>query len=76
MITLTTSTNHARRETTVTAKTAAGHFLCAETWVGTGARVAVALAQHVRRSAENLERRLNIAQATSSTQARLLAERL
>ncbi|TGE29708.1 hypothetical protein [Hymenobacter metallicola] len=76
MITLSTTTNRVLRETTVTAKTTAGVFLCAETWSGTGARVAVQLAQHVRRSAENLERRLHIAQATSTTQARLLAERL
>lgn len=72
----TTTTNHARRETTVTAFDAKGNYLTCETWVGTGKRVASALEQQVRRSAEQLVRRENIAVATSATQARHLAARL
>ena len=77
MITLKTTTNTALRETTVTAIDARGHFLCCETWSGTGSRLAVALAGHVRASAEQLQRRHNLATASSTTsETRLLAERL
>lgn len=76
MIYLNTTTNHALRETTVTATDAAGNYLCAETWSGTGGRVSVALAQQVRRSAEQLQRRQNIATATSVSEHRQLASRL
>lgn len=76
MIHLSTTTNKILRETTVTAKDAAGNYLCSETWSGTGGRVSVALAQQVRRSAEQLQRRQNIAAAASVSEARQLAARL
>ncbi|RSK33930.1 hypothetical protein [Hymenobacter metallilatus] len=76
MITLSKSIDHARRETTITATDAAGRYLCSETWSGTGSRVAVALAQHVRTSAEQLQRRQNIATAASVSEARQLSSRL
>jgi hypothetical protein len=84
MLTLKTTTNAALRETTVTATDAKGHFLCCETWSGTGSRLAVALASHVRASAEQQQRRLNLAAASttlrdapaSPNETRLLAERL
>ncbi|AHJ98964.1 hypothetical protein [Hymenobacter swuensis] len=76
MIKTNTTTNAARRETTVTATDTKGNYLTHETWVGTGKRVASALEQQVRRSAEQLQRRENIAAATSATEARHLAARL
>jgi hypothetical protein len=76
MLTLKTTTNAALRETTVTATDAQGHFLCCETWSGTGARLAAALQSHVRTSAEQLQRRHNLATASTTHETRLLAERL
>jgi hypothetical protein len=84
MITLKTSTNKITRETTVCAYDAKGQYLCSETWSGTGGRLAVALAGHVRASAEQQQRRLNLAAASttlrdapaSPNETRLLAERL
>ncbi|GAB3293981.1 hypothetical protein [Hymenobacter tenuis] len=72
MILLSTSTNTIRRETTVTAKCSAGHYICSETWTGTGARVATALARHVRTSAEQLQRRQNIASTSPAVVSRPL----
>ena len=76
MITLTTTTNASWRETTVTAKDAKGNYICSETWIGTGARVASALSAHVRTSAEQEVRRRNLSTASTTRQTRLLAERL
>jgi hypothetical protein len=76
MLTLTTTTNAARRETTVTAKDAQGAYICSETWMGTGARLASALTAHVRTSAEQELRRRNRSAGSSTRQTRLLADRL
>lgn len=55
-LTLTTTRNHARRETTVTA-TDAGHYICSETMSGTGARVAAHLQKQVYAAAQAEMRR-------------------
>jgi hypothetical protein len=70
------TTNKITRETSVTATDAKGHFLCCETWSGTGARLTAALQSHVRTSAEQLQRRHNQATASTTPETRLLAERL
>ncbi|MDF7813635.1 hypothetical protein [Hymenobacter sp. YC55] len=58
---LTTTRNHARRETTVTA-TDNGRFICSETMCGTGARVAAHLEKQVRAAAQSeMQRRLRTA---------------
>lgn len=55
-LTLTTTRNHARRETTVTA-TDNGCYICSETMMGTGARVAAHLEKQVRAAAQSEMRR-------------------
>ncbi|WP_375436648.1 hypothetical protein [uncultured Hymenobacter sp.] len=55
-LTLTTTKNHARRETTVTA-TDNGRYICSETMMGTGARVATHLEKQVHAAAQSEMRR-------------------
>lgn len=50
------SKNTALKETTVTAYTAAGEFICNGTWTGLTASVAVKLGQQVKADAERILR--------------------